>query len=51
MKKSIQKKSSLKKRKNNKIFKYLQIHLEDEYRRIIHRVRLSRINMQELKQE
>jgi hypothetical protein len=40
-----------KKRKNKNIFKYLQRHLEDEYRRIIHQIRLSGIKMQELKLE
>jgi hypothetical protein len=45
------KKRRQKKRKNNKIFKYLQRHLVDECRRIIHPVILSGINMHESKLE
>jgi hypothetical protein len=41
----------MKKRKNRKIFKYLQRHIADEYRRIIHQIILSKIKMQELKLE
>jgi hypothetical protein len=47
MKKSGQKKQN----KNNKIFKYLQRHLADEYIRIIHQIGSLEIKMQEFKVE
>jgi hypothetical protein len=51
MKNQMKRERIQKKRRNSRIFKYLQRHPGDECRKIIHRNRLLEINMQELKPE